>query len=94
MVETGLRFARAHAVFGRIEWAEKNELFLTADRRHDVVYDVGKASAGYVFDFLVLPRARAGAGVYGSLQLMEPELDFVYGKTPASFGIFLRLTIG
>jgi hypothetical protein len=93
LVETGLRFALAHAVFARAEWAQKNELFLAADRRHDVVYDVGKLSAGYVFDFLARSRVRAGAGAYGGLQWVEAELDFVYGSTPWSFGGFLRLTI-
>jgi hypothetical protein len=93
LVETGLRFADAHAVFGRGEWAEKNELFLAADRRHDVVYDVGKLSAGYVFDFLTTPRFRAGAGWYASLLFVESELDFVYGQTPWSWGVFLRLTL-
>lgn len=93
LVETGIRFAGAHAVFARAEWAEKNELFLAADRRHDVVYDVGKASAGYVFDFLVRPHARVGVGAYGSLLAADSELEFVYGKTPRSFGIFFRFTI-
>lgn len=93
LVETGLRFADAHSLFGRAEWAEKNELFLAADRRHDVVYDVGKVSAGYIFDFIVRPRARIGVGAYGSLQVLETELDLVYGATPSSLGIFCRLTI-
>jgi len=93
LLETGVRFAGAQAAFARAEWAEKNELFLAADRRHDVVYDVGKVSAGYVFDFLVRSRSRVGAGVYGSLQFIDPELDFVYGNTPWSLGIFFRFTI-
>jgi hypothetical protein len=93
LVETGVRLAGAHSAFARAEWAEKNELFLAADRRHDVVYDVGKVSAGYILDFIVRPRARIGVGAYGSLQVVEAELDFVYGTTPSSFGIFCRLTI-
>jgi hypothetical protein len=93
LVETGLRFAGAHAVFARIEWAEKNELFLAADRRHDLIFDVGKLSAGYLFDFLVRQNVRAGIGAYASGEWVEDELDFVYG-TPRSAGLFLRLTIG
>ena len=93
LLETGLRFAVAHSIFGRAEWAEKNELFLAADRRHDVVYDVGKLSAGYLFDFLARPSFRAGAGSYASLLFIESELDFVYGRTPWSWGVFLRLTL-
>jgi hypothetical protein len=93
LVETGLRFANAHCLFGRVEWAEKNELFLAADRRHDVVYDVAKFSAGYIFDFLTASWARSGAGLYASLFEVDSELEFVYGKTPWSFGVFLRLTL-
>jgi hypothetical protein len=93
LIETGLRFAAAHSVFGRAEWAEKNELFLAADRRHDVVYDVGKLSGGYVFDFLARPSFRAGAGSYASLASVESELDIVYGETPWSWGVFLRLSL-
>ena len=93
LAETAVRFANAHSAFARAEWAEKNELFLAADRRHDVVYDVGKVSAGYVFDFLVRPRSRVGVGAFGSLQMVEADLDLVYGTTPRSFGIFCRVTM-
>ena len=54
---------------------------------------MGKLSAGYVFDFLVHPRARIGVGAYWSLPPIDAELEFVYGKTPWSFGIFFRFTI-
>jgi hypothetical protein len=93
LVETGLRFAGAQAVFARAEWAEKNELFLAADRRHDLIFDVGKLSAGYLFDFLVRRNARVGIGAYVSGEWVDDELDFVYG-TPRSFGVFLRLSTG
>jgi hypothetical protein len=94
LFETGVRFAGVHSAFARAEWAEKNELFLASDRRHDLVYDVGKISMGYVFDFLVRSFGRAGAGVYGGLSFLDPELEFVYGETPWSLGVFFRFTIG
>jgi hypothetical protein len=93
LVETGLRFAGSHALFARVEWAQKNELFLAADRRHDLIYDVGKLSAGYLFDFLVRRNARVGIGAYASGEWVDDELDFVYG-TPRSLGLFLRLSTG
>lgn len=93
LAETDLRFRNRHAVFGRAEWAEKNELFLAADRRHDLVYDVGKVGLGYVFDFVTLPSLRIGAGGYGAALFVPSELDFVYGKRPLSWGVFVRVKI-
>jgi hypothetical protein len=93
LVETDWRFRNRHAVFGRFEWAEKNELFLAADRRHDLVYDVGKTGLGYVFDFVALPSFRIGAGGYGAALFVPSELEFVYGKRPVSWGVFVRVKI-
>jgi hypothetical protein len=93
LAETGLRFRDRHTIFGRFEWAQKNELFLAADRRHDLVFDVSKATVGYVFDVLALSFARIGAGAYGSAHFLPDDLDFVYGQKPRSFGIFLRFKI-
>jgi len=45
--------------------AEKDELFITADRRHQLVYSAYKLNAGYLIDFLRLSHVRVGAGVYG-----------------------------
>jgi hypothetical protein len=93
LAEADLRFRNRHAVFARGEWAEKNELFLAADRRHDLIYDVGKASFGYVVDFVTRPELRIGAGGYGAAIFVPSELEFVYGKRPFSWGVFVRLKI-
>jgi hypothetical protein len=93
LAETGIRFMSMHTVFARWEWAEKDELFISADRRHQLVYDVTKLSAGYLIDFLRLSHLRVGAGVYGALHWVPRDLDIVYGGTPSSVGFFLRLKI-
>lgn len=93
LAETDWRFRNRHAVYGRIEWAEKNELFLAADRRHDLIYDVGKVGLGYVFDFVALPSLCIGAGGYGAVFFVPSELDFVYGQRPLSWGVFVRVKI-
>jgi hypothetical protein len=93
LTETGLRFASRHTVFGRFEWVEKNELFLAADRRHDLIYDVSKISAGYILDFLAVSFLRVGAGAYASALFLPSDLDFVYGERPRSVGAFLRIKI-
>jgi hypothetical protein len=93
LAETDVRFSNRHAVFARAEWAQKNELFLAADRRHDLVYDVGKVGLGYVFDFVTHPALRIGAGGYGATLFVPSDLEFVYGKRPLSWGVFVRLKI-
>jgi hypothetical protein len=93
LAETGWRFASAHGLFARAEWVQKNELFLVADRRHDLVYDAAKLGGGYVFDFIALESFRVGAGAYASLEIVPRELELVYGATPRSWGLFLRVKI-
>ncbi len=93
LVETGWRFAGAHSLFARWEFAEKDELFRSSDRRHQLVYQVSKLNAGYVMDFLQLQHLSIGAGAYGSLHWVPDDLLFVYGERPKSYGFFLRFKI-
>lgn len=93
LAETSIRFNSMHTVFGRWEWAEKDELFIAADRRHQLVYDVSKLDIGYLIDFLRLSHLRVGAGVYGAVHWVPKDLDIVYGDTPTSAGFFFRLKI-
>ncbi len=91
--ETGLRLRNRHTVFARGEWAEKDELFRAADRRHSLVYNVGKLNVGYIFDFLTLAHARVGVGAYGGAHWVPKDLEFVYGERPTSYGVFFRFKI-
>lgn len=91
--ETALRFWSRHTVFARGEWAEKDELFIAADRRHSLVYNVGKVNAGYILDLLTLEHARIGAGAYGALHWVPKDLEFVYGGRPSGYGFFVRVKI-
>ncbi len=93
LVETGVRFKSMHTVFARWEWAEKDELFISADRRHQLVYDVSKLDVGYLIDFLRLSHLRVGAGVYGALHWVPDDLSIVYGERPSTAGFFLRFKI-
>lgn len=93
LAETSVRIASAHAIFARFEWAEKDELFIAADRRHDDIYAVSKLSSGYAFDFLRVGHARWGVGAYANLYWVDEQLEFVYGKRPKGVGLFLRFEI-
>ena len=93
LAESGIRFKGLHTVFGRWEWAEEDELFISADRRHQLVYSVYKLNAGYLIDFLRLAHVRVGAGVYGAVHWLPDDLLFVYGERPSAYGFFFRFKI-
>jgi hypothetical protein len=93
LAETGLRLRERHSVFARLEWAEKDELFVASDPRHASIFNASKLSAGYVFDFLSARPLRVGAGVFGSVHFLAQPLDELYGERPTSYGFYLRLKI-
>ncbi|HEY3077732.1 MAG TPA: cupredoxin family protein [Burkholderiales bacterium] len=89
LLESAVRFSRAHTVFGRAERADKNELFLESDPRAGEKFRVGKLTLGYVYD---LPRdghLKLGVGGLVSRYRLPSELAPVYGN-PTSFMLFVR----
>jgi hypothetical protein len=91
MLEWALRL-RGHSVFGRLEYAQKDELFLPSDLRHGNVFDVGKLNMGYAYDIPVGPL-RLGVGATGSIGAIPPSLQSVYGRWPVSGLVFTRVEI-
>lgn len=93
LLESALRLARSHTVFGRAERADKNELFLEPDPRAEQKYLVGKLTLGYLYD---LPRdghLRIGVGGLVSRYSLPRDLEPVYGD-PTSFMLFARVKFG
>jgi hypothetical protein len=89
LVESTLRTG-PHTVFGRGEVAGKDELFDSGPHVHQV-FDVGKISLGYVFDFLRQGHLALGVGGLGSLHFVPAEIEDGYGsRTPRSFMLFVR----
>jgi hypothetical protein len=92
LLETMARWGPA-TLIARLEWAEKDELFPTADRRHSTVFPVGKMSLGYVQDVIVREGLRLGVGVAGSLDVLPSELRAEYGRWPGSYVVFTRVLL-
>jgi uncharacterized cupredoxin-like copper-binding protein len=93
LLESAVRLARSHTIFGRAERADKNELFVEPDPRAEQKYQVGKLTLGYVYD---LPREsafRIGVGGLVSRYRLPSDLDAVYGN-PTSFMLFARVKFG
>jgi hypothetical protein len=92
LLEAALRPSRPHTFFGRIERADKNELFPAGHPLDHQTFSVGKLSIGYVHDFRSEGPVKVGVGGLVSRYRLPAELDAVYGN-PTSFMLFARVKI-
>jgi hypothetical protein len=90
LLESTFRLEGRHVLFARGEMAEKDELVDEGDPLEGEAFDVGRASAGYLYDFVRTPRVALGAGVQASLVLVSGELAPRYGAVPTAGLLFLR----
>ena len=90
LLESALRIADAHTVFGRAERVGKDELFTPGQPLYGPVYTINELSVGYIYDFLRAGPVHLGAGAMGSFYRYPGRLDPVYGEAPASMLLFLR----
>jgi hypothetical protein len=93
LVESAVTTALRHTFLGRIEFAEKDELFLEEDPLHGRAFDVARAGVGYLFDASLWEHAALGFGVYGTVSLVPEEIEPAYGSDPISGTLFARLKI-
>ena len=81
----------SHTLFARVERVEKDELFPAGDPLAGRVFDVGKISAGYRFDFWHGPHLVTGAGALGSIIEVPEAARAAYGDHPLTHFV---LTLG
>ncbi len=93
LIEAALELAAKHTIFGRGEYAEKNELFAEPDLRAEDVFDVGELTVGYRYDFLRGEHAALGVGGAGTLSFVPDEIEPDYGDTLLSGVVFLRAAL-
>ena len=86
--EVAAQLREKHMLFARIERVEKDELFPEGDPRAGRAFGVGKASAGYRFDFWKSASVATGLGALVSAVRVPSTLRDTYGKDPASVMIF------
>ncbi len=82
-----------HAVFGRVEVAENEELFSAPDPLAGRSFTVAKATLGYGY---TIPIGAFGLTLGGSASLYAKPaaLDAAYGRNPKSFTLFAKLALG
>jgi hypothetical protein len=97
LLESAATFDR-HTLFGRAERQENDELFGhggeeagPGDPHAGQVFQVGKLSLGYIYDFLYRDNWRTGVGLLGSVALVPDDLKHDYGDNPVSGMAFLRV---
>jgi plastocyanin len=93
LLESAFHFNENHTVFGRAEYAEKDELFEDPSPLAGTQFDVGKFSLGYVYDIPIVDYVKLGFGGVGSIYALPGGLDAAYGNDPASFMVFTRLKL-
>jgi uncharacterized cupredoxin-like copper-binding protein len=93
LLESAIALGKTHTFFGRVERADKNELFLEGDPREGETFKVGKLTMGYVHDFRSGGHFKIGLGGLVSAYSLPDELHPVYGSSPMSFMLFARIRI-
>lgn len=93
LLESAVDFHDRHIVFGRAEYAAKDELFIAPNSKADKVFNVGKLDLGYIFEFPVARYTLWGLGFVGSASFVPKSIKSSYGGTPFSYMIFLRIDL-
>jgi len=93
LLESSLATSKTHTFFGRVERAEKNELFLPGDPLAHETFRVTKVSLGYLYSFPATGHFSAGVGGLVSGYALPSELDPAYGSNPTSYMLFARVKI-
>jgi mono/diheme cytochrome c family protein len=91
LIESNYNWADRHYLFGRIENVEKNELFPASDPRSEQQFKVNAFSLGYARDIGRSRGFETALGAMATVSAKPDALDRVYGKSPVSVQVFLRI---
>lgn len=84
-----------HSVFGRVENLANDELFPDPiDPLHDRKFRVTRAELGYAYRLKLVGPLEAAIGGSGFVIAKPSALDAAYGKSPAGWTGFVKLSLG
>lgn len=92
LLEATVRVKARHALVGRFEHADKDELFPLNDPRHITLFGVTRVTAGYIFDVLRTTDAVVGVGGGASWNRVASGARADYGGSPRAFHLFVNLS--
>ena len=93
LLESAIEIGSKHVVFGRAEYAAKDELFTPPSSNAGKVYNVGKVDLGYIFEFTYISYTLWRLGVFGSASFVPGSIRSDYGGTPLSYMAFIRVEL-
>lgn len=93
LLESAIEIENRHVIFGRAEYAAKDELFIPPGPNAEKKFNVGKLDLGYILEFPLLPYTLWGIGFVGSASFVPSSLKSAYGDTPLSYMAFLRIEL-
>ncbi len=83
-----------HAVFGRGELVENDELFEEASPLHGRRFRVAKFTLGYAYSLPIGKNLSLALGAAASAYAKPGALDGAYGEAPKSVSLFAKLALG
>jgi mono/diheme cytochrome c family protein len=93
LVESNYNWADRNYLFGRIERVEKDELFHSPDPRAEQQFTINAFSLGYARDIGLSKSFETALGVMATVYGKPDSLDPVYGSSPMSYQVFLRIRL-
>jgi cytochrome c553 len=91
LVESNYNWADRNYLFGRFENVEKDELFPAGDPRSEQQFSINAFSLGYARDIGRSRGFETALGAMATVYTKPDALDPVYGKSPVSVQVFLRI---
>lgn len=94
-VEGNWDLSPRHAIFGRFENVNNDELFPDpASAFHDRPFRVSKLALGYAYSLPLTGPVKIAVGALGSVYAKPTALNAAYGRAPKSFVLFARFGLG
>jgi hypothetical protein len=94
LAEANYTLAERHNLFGRVEVVENDELFDHDSPLHEQAFRVGKFTGGYAYRLPLGDIVNLAIGGSASLYAVPDRIQFAYGKSPKSFTLFAKLSLG
>ena len=101
LLEAAWQATAADHMYGRAEWVEKDRRLLQFKAAEVTpaidlpeIAEIGALTLGYLRDFVLARAIRVGAGADLTVYQFPSELEPVYGDSPVSWHVFLRVRWG
>ena len=99
LLEAAYQITRSDQIYGRAEWVEKDRRLLEFKGATPVIdvpdiARIGALTLGYLHDFVLARALRVGAGADVTAYSFPSGLERVYGRSPVSYHVFLRIRWG